>query len=56
MNNNWTYTEAPKFLKEEAEKALRKINKSRIGKQFMMVKVCDRPLTYKEVEIKEENK
>lgn len=51
--NNWTSAETPRFLKEEGEKALKKIIKSRIGKKFKMVKVCDRPLTYKEIEIKD---
>ena len=51
MNNNWTATEAPKFLKREAEKTLEKLNKQRTGKKYKMVKVSDRPPTYKEVEV-----
>ena len=56
MNNNWTYNETPKFLREEALKQVKKANKAREGKQFKLVKVCDRPLTYKEVEIKDKIK
>lgn len=51
MNNNWVAVRTPKFLKDEADKTLKKLKKQREGKKYVMVKVSDRPLTYKEVEV-----
>ncbi len=39
--------------KRRAEIAAAKINQQNKGKVFRLVKICDRPLTYKEVEITE---
>ena len=49
--NNWVRHETPKFLKYEAEKTLGKVNKSREGKTFKMVKVSNTPPTWKEIEV-----
>lgn len=51
MHNNWVTVRTPKFLKTEAQKALEKVKQQRKGKTFKMVKVSDRPVTYKEVEV-----
>lgn len=51
-NNNWIGVETPKHFKLQADKVLNKVKKERSKKEFKLVKVSDKPLTYKEVEIK----
>jgi len=49
---NWTKEETRKYLHAQAEKQSRKNKESRKGKKFRLVKVCDHPATYKEIEVK----
>ena len=56
MSNNWVLNENANFLKKEAERELKKAKDQRKGKRFVMVKVCDKPLTYKEIEVNDEEK
>jgi hypothetical protein len=37
----------------QAQRALSKIQAQRAGKKYVLVKVSDAPLTYKEVEVKD---
>lgn len=52
--DNWTKEETQNELKKRAEKALKKVKEQNKEKRFKTIKVCDKPLTYKEVEIKDE--
>jgi hypothetical protein len=52
MNNNWIHKEGGDYHKKQADKNLKKIKEGRKGKTFTMVKVCDHPVTYKEIEVK----
>jgi hypothetical protein len=53
MNNNWIHKEAGDFHKKNGDKALKKAKDQRRGKTFRMVKVCDHPITWKEIEVKQ---
>lgn len=50
---NWTKTTTNASLKKDAEKELKKIKREKKGKKTRLVKVSDRPLTYKEIEIED---
>ena len=50
---NWTKTDTPRSRKHKAEIELKKIKKIRKEKTLRMVKVCDHPLTYKEIEVED---
>jgi hypothetical protein len=52
--DNWTKESTPKELKKKANKVLDQLKKDRSGRVFKLIKVCDKPLTYKEIEIKDE--
>lgn len=41
-------------MKKEAEKELKKAKEQRKNKNLRLIKVCDKPLTYKEVEVPDE--
>jgi len=49
--DNWTKEETQKYLHNRAKKAVKNEDKKREGKKYRLVKVCDHPATYKEVEI-----
>ena len=48
---NWTNTDTPTYFKQEGDKALKKLKKTRKEKKYRLVKVSDTPTTYKEVEV-----
>ena len=54
INENWTESETQTYLHNRDKKRTEKLKDSRKGKRFEMVKVCDMPLTYKEIEVKPE--
>lgn len=49
---NWVKTELEES-RTKAQRALEKIKQKRKNKKFKLVKVCDHPPTYKEIEIKD---
>lgn len=40
-------------LKSQAQRTLSKVRESRQGKKYALKKICDKPLTYIEVELKD---
>ena len=50
---NWASETTTSFLKSKGEKALKKAKRKLKGKKYKLIKVSDKPLTYKEVEIKD---
>ena len=50
---NWTQTNTNGFLKGEADRELKKIKKERKGLKTRLIKICDKPLTFKEVPIED---
>lgn len=53
---NWVHTESTSYQRQTALQLLAKIKRRRYGrgKKYRLVKICNSPLTYKEVEIKDE--
>ena len=51
--DNWTKEETKKQLKIRAQKTLDNIKIESKSKRFRYVKISDRPLTIKEIEIKD---
>lgn len=46
---NWVNLETPAFWRKEAEKQLEKVKSKIKGKKIKLIKISDKPLTYKEV-------
>lgn len=46
---NWPTNVEMAYAKESAEQAKKKHDKNNEGKEKKLIKVCDKPLTYKEV-------
>ena len=51
--DNWTKEDSKKSLVEKTQKVLKDVKKERSKRKYKLVKVCDHPLTIKEVEIKD---
>jgi len=54
---NWIHTEeSPSYRRQQALQLLAKVKRRLYGrgKKYRLVKICNAPLTYKEVEIKDE--
>jgi hypothetical protein len=49
--DNWTKEETQSNIQTKAREALAKIKKERIGKKYILIKVSNNPLTFKEVEV-----
>lgn len=50
---NWTTLNTTSALRAEADKELKKIKKNNKGQKMRLVKVCDKPLTFKEIPCEE---
>lgn len=51
IGENWALENTGAFWLKDAKKILEQIKSRKKNKKFKLVKVCDRPLTFKEVEI-----
>jgi len=55
-NENWVKEQTLRNLKRSAKSVLSMIKKSRKGKVFKLIKIRDKPLTYKEIEVPNKSK
>jgi len=51
INENWIKDQTLDYLRDRDRKRLEKLKAKRSKKRFRMVKVCDCPLTYKEIQL-----